>query len=54
LEGLAMSDVGIFYDHFVYFSAKWHILWRFGTFGGGHLYIFFRFWYIVPRKIWQP
>jgi hypothetical protein len=38
-----------FYVRFVYFTAKWYILWSFGTFG-----IFFPFWYVVPRKIWQP
>jgi hypothetical protein len=28
------------------FAAFWYILWLFG--------IFFPFWYVVPRKIWQP
>jgi hypothetical protein len=42
----------------------WHILWPFGLFyfhlvysTYGHLVyfgIFFPFWYVVPRKIWQP
>jgi hypothetical protein len=36
-----------------YFSAIWHILWAFGIFGG-YLGMFFPFWYVVPRKIWQP
>jgi membrane protease YdiL (CAAX protease family) len=26
--------------------AIWYILWLFG--------LFFPFWYVVPRKIWQP
>jgi hypothetical protein len=43
LEGLAMEDVGIFYGHLIYFLAIWYIVWLFGL-----------FWYIVPRKIWQP
>jgi hypothetical protein len=30
-----------------------HILWPFGIFSG-HFGIFFPFWYVVPRKIWQP
>jgi hypothetical protein len=37
---------GLFYIHFVYFVAIWYILWLFG--------IFFLFWYVVQRKIWQP
>jgi hypothetical protein len=27
-----MVDVGSFYGHFVYFTAKWYILLHFGTF----------------------
>jgi hypothetical protein len=49
----AMEDVGIFYGNLVYFPAIWSIC--------GHLvyfmviwYIFSRFWYVIPRKIWQP
>jgi hypothetical protein len=38
LEGVAMEDVGIFYDRLVYFTANWYtyfmaiwyILWSFG------------------------
>jgi hypothetical protein len=30
----------------VYFMDSWSILWPFG--------IFLPFWYVVPRKIWQP
>jgi hypothetical protein len=37
---------GIFSDHLVHFVFIWYILYSFGT--------FFRFWYHVPRKIWQP
>jgi hypothetical protein len=40
-----MEDVGIFYGHFVYFTANWNHLLSFG--------IFFPLWYNVPRKIWQ-
>jgi hypothetical protein len=53
LEGLAMEDVGVF-------LATWFILLPFTEFYG-HLvnvvvdwYIYSPFWYIVPRKIWQP
>jgi hypothetical protein len=38
-----MEDVGIFYDHLVYFTAIWFILW-----------LFFPFWYVVARKIVNP
>jgi hypothetical protein len=41
-----MEHVGIFYGYLVYFVFIWYILWLFG--------IFFPFWYVVPRKIWQP
>jgi hypothetical protein len=46
LEVLAMEDDGIFCCHLVYFTA-------FGTFYGYLLY-FSPFWYVLPRKIWQP
>jgi hypothetical protein len=44
----------------VFFKAVWSTLRTFGTFCGHLVYfmairkIFFPFWYIVPRKIWQP
>jgi hypothetical protein len=49
-----MEDVGIcvlwpfgkFSVHLVNVVAIWDIVWSFGT--------FFPFWYVVPRKIWQP
>jgi hypothetical protein len=28
-EGLGMENNGIFYDHFVYITAIWYILWQF-------------------------
>jgi hypothetical protein len=34
-----LQTIGIFYDHLVHFMFIWY---------------FFRFWYHVPRKIWQP
>jgi hypothetical protein len=53
LEGVAIKNVGIVYGQLVYFIAKlvnfmaiWYILCS--------LDIFFPFWYVVPRKIWQP
>jgi hypothetical protein len=48
-----MENLGIFYDHLVYFTAIGNILWTFGIFCG-HLVYFSPFWYFVPRKIWQP
>jgi hypothetical protein len=53
LEGLAMEDVGIFYDHLVYFTAIWYIMWPFGIFYG-YLEKKFPFWNVEPRRIWQP
>jgi hypothetical protein len=39
----------------------WYILWPFGIFCGHLVYVFcgqmvyyFLFWYVEPRKIWQP
>jgi hypothetical protein len=29
------------------------LLWTFDTFCG-HLVCFFKFWYVLPRQIWQP
>jgi hypothetical protein len=46
LDGLEMTDVGIFCGHSVNFPVIWNVLWSFG--------IFLPFWYVVPRKIWQP
>jgi hypothetical protein len=37
---------------FYLFTAKWYILWTFGTFV--YLVFLFPFWYVVERKIWQP
>jgi hypothetical protein len=48
-----MENIGIFYDHLVYFTAIGNILWPFHLFCG-HLVYFPPFWYFVPRKIWQP
>jgi hypothetical protein len=49
-----MEVAGLFYGHVVYFTAIWYryivafwyMLWLFG--------IVFPFWYVEPRKIWQP
>jgi hypothetical protein len=32
--------------HLAYLMAIWYMLHRFGT--------FYTFWYVVPRRIWQP
>jgi hypothetical protein len=52
-----LRPFGIFCCHLVYFVDIWYILWPVGTFCGHLVYVptyFFRFWYVVPRKIWQP
>jgi hypothetical protein len=36
MEGLGMSNFGIFYDHLEYFDVIWYILWQFC----GHLVYF--------------
>jgi hypothetical protein len=43
-----------FYSHFVYFTAKWYILWPFGTYILWSFGIFSPFCYVAPEKIWQP
>jgi hypothetical protein len=48
-----MKVIGKLYGHLVYFTAISCILWPFGLFCG-HFGVCFPFWYIVPRKIWQP
>jgi hypothetical protein len=48
-----MENDGIFYVNLVYFTAIGNTLWPFGIFWG-HLIYFSPFWYVVPRKIWQP
>jgi hypothetical protein len=48
-----MKDDVKFYGHLVYFSAILYILWPFGMFCG-HIGVFFPFWYVVSRNIWQP
>jgi hypothetical protein len=53
LEGLWLENAYIFYGHLEYFMEIWDILRPSGTFCA-HLVHFFRFWYHVPRKIWQP
>jgi hypothetical protein len=48
-----MESVAVFNVHLVYFTAIGNILWTFSIFCG-HLVYFPPFWYVVPRKIWQP
>jgi hypothetical protein len=47
---LAMKDVGKFYVHLVYSASISYILWPFFI----RVVILLYFWYVVPRKIWQP
>jgi hypothetical protein len=53
MEGLAMENLGIFYDHLVYFTAIGHILWPFVIFCGNLVY-FSPFGYFVPKKSGNP
>jgi hypothetical protein len=48
-----MEDVGIFYGHFVYFTAKWYIIWPFGAFCGYSVY-FCRFGMLCREKSGNP
>jgi 4-hydroxybenzoate polyprenyltransferase len=48
-----MEGAGILYVHLGYSIAIWYILWPFGIIEA-FWYIFRPFWYVVPRKIWQP
>jgi hypothetical protein len=45
--------MSVYYMSIVYFTATWYILRTFGIFCG-YLVYFFPFWYVIPRKIWQP
>jgi hypothetical protein len=46
LETLRLENVYILYGHWEYFTDIWDVSRPFGT--------FLRFWYHVPRQIWQP
>jgi hypothetical protein len=45
-----VENLGIFYDHLIYFTAIRNILWPFGIFCG-NLVHFSPFWYFGQRKI---
>jgi hypothetical protein len=53
LEGLAIEDVGIFYGHFVIFTAIRYVLWPVDIFSPVSVY-FSPFWYVAPRKSGNP
>jgi hypothetical protein len=53
LDGLAMENLAIFYNHLIYFAAFGNIVWPFGILCDNLVY-FPSFWYFGPRKIWQP
>jgi hypothetical protein len=53
LEGLGMKFFGIFRDHSVHSVFIWYMLWPFGIFCC-RFGVFYAFWYLAPRKIWQP
>jgi hypothetical protein len=44
---------GVFYGHLIFSVPFWYILWTVGTFCS-HFDVFSAFWFVVPRKIWQP
>jgi hypothetical protein len=46
LDGFGMENVVAFSGHLELLTSKWYILSSFG--------IFFVFWNVVPRKIWNP
>jgi hypothetical protein len=48
-----MENLGIFYDHLVYFTAIGTLLWQLEYFYCNLVY-FPPFWYFGPTKIWQP
>jgi hypothetical protein len=52
-----MENLGIFYDHLVYFTATGNILWPFGIFYG-HLVYCTRWGILYQEKsgnpVWQP
>jgi hypothetical protein len=50
LEDLAKENVGIFYDHLVYFTAIVNNLWPFGTFCGHLVLYVFPFGYVWTKK----
>jgi hypothetical protein len=48
LEGLEMGTIGIFYGYLDHCVFNVHLVFL------SSIGIFAPFWYIVPRKIWQP
>jgi hypothetical protein len=55
MEGLGMGDVAIFYGHLVYFTYGNMVYVVAIRYMIGSLGIFFpQFWYVAPRKVWQP
>jgi hypothetical protein len=48
-----MENLGILFDHLVYFTAIGNIIWPLGIFCGNLVY-FSAFWNFGPRKIWRP
>jgi hypothetical protein len=53
---LAMKDVGKFYGCLIYFTyiQPFRIFYGHLVYFAVILVYFLRFWYVVPRKIWQP
>jgi hypothetical protein len=53
LEGLAIENVGILYDHLVLLKDIWYSLWPFGIFYG-YLAYFSRFGKLYQEKSGNP
>jgi hypothetical protein len=53
LEGFAIEDVGIFYEHLVHFTVFCYILWTFGL-NRGNLVYFARFGILFQEKSGNP
>jgi hypothetical protein len=58
LEGLGIETLIIFYDLLVFYRTYTHVpLFVHMIWYAKHVVViwyFFPFWYVVPRKIWQP
>jgi hypothetical protein len=49
-----LRPFSIFCKNLVYLEKFLYIWWLFGIFHGYLVYWYVGFWYVVPRKIWQP
>jgi hypothetical protein len=49
-----LCPFGQFFGHLAYVMAIWYIFRPFNIHINGHLVYSPPFWYVMPRKIWQP